>query len=298
MQAGEVWRPRRDSNPNGTPTFTGSSSPELASHAVQDQPPRAALPDLSGFQISLVTVMAYAMAFGFEAGHAGAFGVPLQMVDLQLVPALFGMLMALVTLWWVLHVIDPILPLLQPRATDHPVVTVLKPFVAILGIVLIVWLYGGIRLGRGFWLLLGLLFLAYPGLDLLLPLLRRDAKGYLEKMQRYQETRVELRQPIRDYLVANARVTVSVFALLIAIALSALAGMARGNRQQDFYVTNLKPETIVLRIYGNRALAAEFIRAEKRITPTYRFLRLDDPGLSLTLERVGPITFTTGTPRQ
>ncbi len=255
---------------------------------------RTVLPEISGTVVSLVTALAYAMAFAFEAGTAGAFGIPMEMVDLQLVPALVGMLLSLGVLWSLVQMLDPLIPLLAHKPTDHPILYELKPYVAMLAIGAIFW---AAARPITWWIVLVymvVLFLAYPGLELLFALMRTDSKVYAEKLRQHQDQRLVVKSPILDALTSDLRLAGIVVIVALVVLLSAAAGNGRGRRQQDFYVTSIQPETIVLRIYGNRAIAAEFVRSERRIKPIYRFIRLDEPGTTLTLQRLGPITYTTG----
>lgn len=249
------------------------------------------LPELSGTHVSIITALAYAMAFAFEAGNAGAFGMSLDMVELQLMPAIFKMLLASTAVWWFVYTVDPIIPHLRPRAEDSDWVSAYRYLTAIAGLAVLVWILARPSLAI-IALVLGLVA-AYIAIDFLLPLLFTRINGYQAKRRHYLAT-VARENPLRDSLAANPTATLVGISLVIGVFLSAIAGYGAGRRQQDFFVTNLEPETIILRIYGERAVAAEFVRSEKRIKPIYKFLRLDSVGLTLRLERVGPITFTTG----
>jgi hypothetical protein len=252
------------------------------------------IPEVSGTFVTIVTAGAYAMAFAFEAGKAGAFGIPLEMVDLQLMPALFSTLIAMVGVLSAIQLVEVLIPLTRSKVDDHPAMPALRFSLIIFIISAVFWNVGRPVPWWLIWLYLGLNAVALL-LHFLLLALQLGIDPRLWKERQHQLTPApgpEL--PFTDSFSENPRIALAFICASVAILLSITAGNGSGRRERDFFITNQQPETIILRIYGERAVAAEFLRTEKRITAVYRILRLDDPSLTLRLERVGPITFTVG----
>jgi hypothetical protein len=90
-------------------------------------------------------------------------------------------------------------------------------------------------------------------------------------------------------------VIITVFLLGLYIALS--AGKAEATKQEEFLVTNTKPELVVLRIYGDNLICAPFDRKTGEVEESFSVLKnTGDPNLSLRFEKLGNLHIPEITP--
>jgi hypothetical protein len=247
-----------------------------------------------GVLVSALTVTAYLMAFAHKAGTALAFGIPFELIDLQLIPTLLATLLPLAVLLGVfIFAADPLFALLSaPKADGHPAVKAIRPPLGTLLILYALWLMGGSAIPPAvFWSAVPALVI-FGVLPLVKPLfMYRDVPGYIEKLRAYYKAEGERQAPLNRVLFGSfGWVThLSVLTLVLAV-LSFGFGYARAKGQQVFFVTNQHPETVVLQIYGDRVIAAEFLRPEKRVKRVYHILKVDTAGLVLRQETIGPLS--------
>jgi hypothetical protein len=115
-----------------------------------------------GALLTVLTGIAYLTAFAYEVGAATAFGIPLDLIDMQLLPSLFRTLAALSVLAILLQVADRLFSRLTSKEDEHPVKEALRVPVVIILLNVGVVLVGGSAV-RPVWVwmfLPGLLFLA------------------------------------------------------------------------------------------------------------------------------------------
>jgi hypothetical protein len=242
-----------------------------------------------GMLVSAITAAGYSGAFAYEAGGAQAFGLPVSLVDLQLMPALFAALLSLSVVLILFQVGDPLLAILTPKADDHPLIAEVRAPIALLVIAVAFWLVGGSSV-RG--LVLSFLGLMVLGLafGLLAPLvLFRSVPGYVNKLRVSREVDASVQAALNRRLFASSFGPASLL-IVILTGLSYAAGYAGATRQEHFLVTNRQPETVVLKVYGDRAITGELSRKKKQLRRSYRIIRIDEPGLVLREEKVGPLT--------
>ena len=71
---------------------------------------------------------------------------------------------------------------------------------------------------------------------------------------------------------------------------AAIVGTEHATKRVSFLVASTKPETVVLRIYGDRMICASFNRITRQVEPNFVLLKVaEDPRLRLRLEPVGPL---------
>jgi hypothetical protein len=241
-----------------------------------------------GIALALLTGTAYMAAFAFEAGWAEAFGYPVQLIDLQIVPALFFTLLSLSVLIFFWNAADPLMALLKPGANDHPVVRELRPGLAGLAIAFAFYAVNGFRGVPLLWWSIALL-VGWVAFHLLFPLLAfRSVQGYVAKIAAVQE--VTQQRHLRKLIADTGALVPSVFLCFLALFLSFTAGQSQATRCRSFFVIGQKPEWVVLRIYGSRAITAELVRKESGFRPRYRVFNVDQSETVLTPEALGPLT--------
>jgi len=82
-----------------------------------------------------------------------------------------------------------------------------------------------------------------------------------------------------------------VIALLIMLSIiSSAIGIVQAVTKEEYYVVNTSPEMVVLRIYGERIICAPFNRISKKIYKNFVIKSINDFGLVMTLEKIGPLS--------
>lgn len=247
-----------------------------------------------GVMVSIVTGAAYATAYAYEVGSARAFGIPIGLIDMQLMPSLFATVVSLGALLFVfVQSADALSALVIPKTDEHPVITALRvPFILVV-LAYGFWLVGGAAVfSRRDWLVFAAAMVAWALLRLTPGLLFRQLRiGYKEKLRAWHQFDVALQGPLNRLLFGSlGSLTVVLVLSGVFVLLGLTGGYAQSKRQDVFFITNQKPETVVLKIYGDRVITAEFRRQEKKIGRLYQVLKIDAAGLTLRQERIGPLS--------
>jgi hypothetical protein len=180
------------------------------------------------------------------------------LIDLQLLPALFATIVALNVILVLLQFGDPLLAILTPKSGEHPLATALRPPFALIVAGSAFWLVGGSAL-RSILLTLFGLMLIYLAFNVIAALfLFRKIPGYAAKRRASREVDSVIQQPLNRLLFAS--------------------GLGR-----MFY--SLRHFSSGLQRHHGR-ICSRRQEAEK----VYRIVKIDELGLVLRRERVGPLS--------
>ena len=239
--------------------------------------------------IAVLSAYGYLLAWLHEIAAAAVFGVPAELVQVSMRTVTSVGLSAAV-----LALLGFLLTSLVYDSTQracHPVrrrVIVEVPA----GV-------AGVLLGTTYptswttWLAISLLFIFFVLLDWLVPLLLTNTRGYMEKLRHHDKN-------VMDYTPTSTLVRrvyqrwpyyqMVLFLAAVIMLATVSRGVWQARRQEHFFVPSIAPDTVVLRIYGNRLICAPVDRTTKQITRDFLFLRLgDDPEMVLRSERIGPL---------
>lgn len=145
-----------------------------------------------------------------------------------------------------------------------------------------------------FWLPSFFLMMVIVFFFFLFPLISQRSKGsYLEKLRAEDEYDAK---SAKGLMVTLAR-SVSfkhryyLFWLFLIFWIAGSAGKAKAVNEQEFFVLASAPNTVVLRIYGDRMICAPFNREDRKVERSLIIYRTDaNPPLKLMLEEVGPLS--------
>lgn len=130
-------------------------------------------------------------------------------------------------------------------------------------------------------------------IEFVLPLItERQVKGYLKKLIASEERDANMKSLFSVMSSNKSKDALIVFLVLIMVwVIAGMAGNSSAKRQTDFLIPSTYPEAVVLRIYGENIVCAQFDRSRKEIDNTYFVIRVDEvPKPKLILEEVGPLT--------
>lgn len=78
--------------------------------------------------------------------------------------------------------------------------------------------------------------------------------------------------------------------LILAISLGVIFGRSDAQNREEFLIANSEPERIVLKIYGNHIILADFNRATREVHRSFSIQDLStQPSLTYKLELIGPV---------
>jgi len=246
-----------------------------------------------GIFLALVTVSGYFFAYLYEEGYASHYGMPSDLITITpgnvfrfSVLFILFLLVVLIFANWVTaqlpRHIHPYLSLHLPRYIALILVMGLMFYPALksLGAVYVSILVG-------FPILWGLV--VFVG-----PLIEHRRSGKLSS--RYDEE-IRIAEAKAGYLADFAlrrfgRHWSLVVVLFVAAFFAVLiGGDLEAAQREDYFVTNTVPETVVIRVYGDNIICAEFDRKKKQVLPNFRIFKIgSDSGFEMSLEHIGPLT--------
>lgn len=166
----------------------------------------------------------------------------------------------------------------------------LRPPLTVLVILFAFFLINDFRTNS--WLWVALLTVAlWAASNLTIPLLFFSrVSGYLPKLEASQRAQADAQRNVAVQFLAKARGLEGVWIVwVLALALSFTAGHSQASRSRHFFVIAQRPEWVVLRIYGARAVTAELLRKEKGFRPNYRVFNIDASDAVFRMEDLGPL---------
>jgi len=261
---------------------TGSADPANAARGIS-------MPE--GLLVATIPLAGYLLAFAYEAGFCGVFHIPMSFMTLSptmVFAAIAGLALLVAPLLWFANLMcmlglglgDPIARSLIRLAIPAAL------FLLSIGINLKAW-----RESMGLLLLLAFFVLLEFGLPLLT---QRDKETYREKLlgQEAIEARVTDLFDVLGRRFGTLRVTIAMV-MIMAILVSNIAGRGQAKGQEEFLVLPSSPEVVVLRVYGDDLVCAQFDRITQEVQPHFFVIKRvtlpSEPRMQLNLEKVGPL---------
>lgn len=243
-----------------------------------------------GLILALIPVLGYFFAFQYEAGYASYFKYPKELILIGL-PQI---VIATITLWtgsMVIFMFVESITMMIPKAQRALSDSVIKflPLVGFFAGSLLV--YGW---ERAWPFLLVFIMIGIP--EFILPLFtQKDKKTYSEKIESDWESEWRLRESKDTFswrllkLVGHKNI-VLVINIFIAAQLVQTAGEVIASRQMRFFTMSSSPEKVVLRIYDDKFICADFERKTKTVGGDRSILNSREQGaFNLKLESIGPL---------
>ena len=247
-----------------------------------------------GLFLAAAPLAGYAIAFSYEAGFAAHFGVPLDLVSLDLTKVLLAIAGLLSLGWFLFFVFNPVSILLGAAEWPAPIrERVQNAFTLVVFIAAALHVYGpsNALLGGVVLVMLGMTFFHY-----VFPLItQRKTRGYLAKLTAQDE--LENRQVSVSPIVRSAVQAVGPlgFVLLACTALAGYVafslGQAKAERSEWFYCCSDTTNTVLVRAYGSSLVGVRFDPTTRRLTGQLVLgTRGEGQWQTLTWKRVGPLS--------
>lgn len=242
---------------------------------------------LSGCGVAVLSGAAYLTSYTYETGYAGFFGIPEQMIKLDLINVCISFSAIFVYLLMSFCIID--FAYMHWPANVGPIgrslFRLLPIFIAIavIGFVFEDW---KILLSPVGGFLLGIIVIEFT-----FPLFQRG-KTYREKLEAQEEVERNVKG-LPDLMMRSpgGRTALISFALILfPLMIAGLAGTRQASKQEAFLMIHGEDDIVVLRIYGDRLICAPLDRAAKTVHRSIIIME-SSPGKPLRLdsEKVGPL---------
>jgi hypothetical protein len=239
--------------------------------------------------LALATAAAYLLAFYYETGYASYFGIPADLIAVDLRSLLlFGV--GFVSLAVVLLLVVNFLVMTLPSKA-HPGLKRTLFTVSVFSIICFipVGLYGIDRPEKWWWVLIP--YIPFLFFQFVYPVFAAKREhGYLNKLAAVHAS--DNRRPdLASAAAARFGVTpvVLVSLLMIGIATAPIAGGAAAMKRTSFLVLGSKPPRVVLRTYGDTLICAVADLEKHQVTADFLLVKIGDHSYPLTLQDVGPL---------
>lgn len=246
----------------------------------------------SSLGVAALSIGGYLLEFAYEKGYATYFGIPVQLIRLNLV-GIFIIIISLFSLFLLLFLITNEGYKIFSKRPSVIYRAMIRSLPSILFCAAFFLIFGSADRR-----LLGLMII-WPALTLfvefVLPLITKRGKGtYYQKLEAQEEVNKHTQsKTIFDFIKKEKHGLMTlrlIFALFILYVLAYSIGNAEAMRQISFLVVIEPKPLVVLRIYGDRFICAPFDAKTKTVEKTLYIL--DTPkqdGLWLDWQQVGPL---------
>jgi hypothetical protein len=237
--------------------------------------------------------LGYGAAYLREWGFCIVFGIPIELIQLNITTVLIAITSGLGVLFLFYLIAEYFYKLAkQERLQKSPMgyrlvfsllgLMFLSFFLILFPSLIDIWL-----IGVGF-------FVLFISIMFLMPLYtQRKIHGYINKLE--AQDRITRETPmLLDYFVkSNTGATIFVIIIFVILFLGAmfLGGYNMAKGQTDFLVPSTHQDSVVLRIYGDNLICAPLNIETKEVEKTFFVIKLDDePRPQLNLVKLGPLT--------
>lgn len=249
----------------------------------------------SGLGVGAISVGGYLLGFAYELGYASYFGIPVQLIKLNLISIFLSITGLFALLWFLFSIINVGYTFFSQR---QAVIFrgIVRSAPSILFFAAAFYVYKGT-----FSYLKWLIFL--PALylfgEFVLPLITQRGKGtYYQKLGAQEETSKKFQEPktIFDFIAQKksglnlSRLIRAIIIFVILYLFASWIGLVEAQRQKNFLVIREPKPLVVLRIYGDKFVCAPFDSKAGTVEKALYILDTPSPhGLWLDWQQVGPL---------
>lgn len=244
-----------------------------------------------GLLLASLSVLSYATTFAYEAGYAEYFKIPYQLISVSLTTTIIAAA-SIIFAMLPLYAISNFLWLLTPKAGDV-ISSAIRRFVKIIIISLIAVMPFATHWQAWLAFLVFILFFAF--FEFVFPVITNGEKiPYAEKLlaqdQIEQNAKVHLLWHIIDEKVGRWLVDALIYSAIVLGSAYTL-GTQNAENKNEFYLNSDKPNDVILAIYGDTIVSAEFDPSKKSIRHPLHIFKVDNNvTLSIKKEKVEPLS--------
>ncbi len=246
----------------------------------------------SGLGVAILSIGGYLVGFAYEKGYADYFGIPSQLIKLNLTNifiSIFGVVASMLSLF---TIINGFYRVFKSKSIFVRAIIRIAPSVLLSSAVIYIYrntVWRNIIMNILYWPA-SMLFLEF-----VVPLLNQRGKGtYFQKMEAQEEI-IKQKEPTFLWdLIAYKRslliISYLITAILLLYVFANRAGATEAMGQKSFLVARAPQQLVVLRIYGDKFICAPFDSKARTVEKTLYIL--DTPkqdGIWLDWQEVGPL---------
>lgn len=243
-----------------------------------------------GIIIALFPFLGYLFTFSYESGFASFFRFPREVINIGLPQIVITISILYTTSILVFFSIEWVsLVFFKNRPILYQTIVQALPMFGLLISYIVVY-------GFKQYFMIIILLVLMPLSEFIAPLItQRDKKDYESKLLAYDQNEWRVRRErgafsVRLLEIFGRKNIMFVINLFLCFILTQSLGEIVASRQIRFFIIPGNPEKVVLRIYGNNLIWAEFNRERKIITSGVSYYNLTDPQVkNLKLEILGPL---------
>lgn len=227
-----------------------------------------------GLLIASIPVCAYGVALTFEMSYCWYFGIPFQLIEISMVDIAKALGLLTFIGFFVFVFID-----LISFFKDIIPFTLIRNFIKVVPLLIMTGIaIFCFREAWEEWAPFASIFILFAAFNFLLPVVsHRKIKGYINKLNAADELDDSVKN-LSDWLSTQVRphVNIVIASLFIAFTVSYIAGRAFAMRNTYFIVINNPEEKVLLRIYEDKFICAEFNRTDGTIKNDFTVIKLSD----------------------
>jgi hypothetical protein len=241
--------------------------------------------------IAASPVAAYFVTFAYHAGHAQFFGIPRELVTVDLKMFVLAS-SSLVLIAGVCLTLSLLFFGFWPHGKRDSVLyrRAVALFPSFFLSVMLILTSDLRRWYNWFAAVIPLAILVF--VLFVVPLLLRSNKGtsLADRLETHERSQRD--DSVFDYYMRQGMGVLLVTGVwvYIAVQVAYALGESESKRQTDFFVRSTSPETVVLSIYGDCAITAKFSRDKKTVEKNIMVVKITEaPTVAMHSERIGPL---------
>jgi len=211
-----------------------------------------------GVFIASFPVVGYAVCVAYQSGYAKYFGIPSELITISIpdimrvvaILAMFGLV--------IFSLFDGVYELLSEKAKQSIVVRRLSQFSILFVFFGMFLLFFGLQWKH--WIGIGIVLMVFMLGNFALPLLTQKNKPtYEEKLKTQWEIDSKSKSLVSAAIEKHGRANIQlIWGVMMLLLLSYSAGQSEAIRKVDYLVDKSKTNTVILAIYDNKFVEAEF----------------------------------------
>lgn len=238
--------------------------------------------------LAALPVLAYLITFSYQAGYASYFGIPLQVITINLTTIIISFF-AIVTSLAFVYSISNAVWMFTPKANDPVSISIRRVvLVSLIGFIIMVPFLPSLIA----WVLYGSFISIVLALEFLFPFLSQRSKAqYPEKLAAQNEIEHEAGKHMLWYEVdkrVGRWLITSVIYACIALGVSFGVGMQRAEKNSSYYIS--KDNGVVLAIYDDLAVLSQYDSKTQTLSGELLFEKVGEGSAKiLRLEKIGQL---------
>ena len=246
-----------------------------------------------GALFGLVIPIGYAAAYFKEWGYCVFFGIPLDLIKLDITNILITITYGVGVIFFIFWFAELFYTVSQRIKLKNFGPIKRRISFDILFLFLLAFFFTYYRGMLYTWPLAALLLILVLYSQFVAPLIiQGKISSYSNKLEAQDRLEMKTQLPL-DYFVKRTGITIVSLGTLLGLFLIAMMwiGINTAEMQRNFLVPSTNESSVVLRIYGDTVICAPFDIKTKEVEKTFFIIRLDDESRpEFRLYRLGPLT--------